>query len=349
MSGVGGADQPPAKKLKSGDDTETGTVDKFGGSIEEEATALKKLKEAGFDPEKVNRTQIIAFDQKLPHITWQASPMVHFCRAGDLPMCRFLLAKGASITKASDDGWWFPMVAAVRGGQLHVCKWLLDNGAASNVGRRFGNDRSSLWYATRSGDEKYFEVGKWLILNGALRVSDGNEGMREVDANALVLDMAPRHYHLVLRQDRLNNEIPNVQTDTRQMYLSWADGAVADHRTFFTFLCGATLKAPRYSKASLRAFFTQNLRSAAAATTLVEDMPEEKQRRVWNDLFVLPHLAGNIGVLQAIADFLGILRGRELKIVRSLTVHLRAFIDDIPDPVSSDEESYMYEGTDGDY
>ena len=346
MSSIGGADQPPVKKLKRGDD-ETGTIN-IGGPMEDEATARKKLEEVGFDPEKVNRTKMRPFDQEMPYTTWQTSPMTHFCRAGDLPMCRFLLAKGASITKASDDGWWFPMIAAVRGGQLHVCKWLLDNGAASDVGRRVGNDRSSLWYATRSGDEKYFEIGKWLILNGALSVSDGNEDMREVDANALVLDMAPRHDYLVLRRDGLKNEIPNVQTDTRQMYLSWADGALSDHSSFFTFLCGATLKAPSYSEASLRAQLTKELHNAPAANILVEDMPEERQRRVWNELFASPlrRLNGNTGVLQVIADFLGILRGKELKIVRSLAANLRAFIEDIPDPVSSDEEEDY--GTDDD-
>ena len=71
-------------------------------------------------------------------------------------------------------------------------------------------------------------------------------------------------------------------------------------------------------------------------------MPEEKQRRVWNELFTSPlrGMKGNIGVLQLIADFVGVLRGRDLKIVRTLAANLRVFIEDIPDPVSSDEEDY---------
>ena len=332
---TGGADQPPVKKQKC-DDDETGTIN-VGGPMEDEATARQKLEEIGFDPDKVDGVITYAFSQKLPHIGWQASPMVHFCRAGDLTMCRFLLAKGAPTTEAPlPHSLSFPMMAAVRGGQLDVCKWLYDHGAASDVSTRLDNDRSSLWFATRSVDERHFEIGKWLILKGALCVSKGSSNLAEFDANAMVMDMAPRHVHL------LSEDIPDVQTDTRRMYLSWAEGALSDHKHFFTFLCGATLKAPLYSAASLRDHLIKELRNAPAANILVEDMPEEKQRRVWNELFTSPlrGMKGNIGVLQLIADFVGILRGRDLKIVRTLAANLRVFIEDIPDPVSSDEEDY---------
>ena len=319
MSGIGGADQPPVKKLKHGDDTETGT-NKFGGPVEDEATARKKLKEVGFDPDNVNDVRTYAFDPAQEWDLWTAAPMGHFCRAGDLPMCRYLLAKGASITKAcdsddendddddhdddddSDDDdddeakyCSFPMMAAVRGGQLDVCKWLYNYGAASGVSRRlqlFGNHKSSLWFAARSGDEGYFEIGKWLILKGALCVSKGSSNVGDIviDTTAMAWDMFPR-FEGVLR-----GEIPNIQADTRRMYLSWAEGAIIDHRIFFTFLCGASLKAPQYSEESLRAFLDNKLCNASATTILVEDMPEEKQRRIWNVLTASPvrALAGNI-------------------------------------------------------
>ena len=346
MSDIGGADQPPVKKLKSGEDGETGTIN-VGGPVEDEDTARKKVKEVGFDPEKINDAKDCMLSSRGGVMEiWPATPLAYFCRAGDLPMCRYLLSKGASITKASHGyhGWWFPMMAAVRGGQLHVCKWLHEHGAASDVGRRGANNRSSLWHATRSGGEKYFEIGKWLILKGAICVSKGSSDVPEFDANAMVLDMEPK-----IMPSGTREEIPDVRNDTRQMYLSWAEGALSDHNHFFTFLCGATLKAPQYSEASLRAQLTKDLRNVPAANILVEDMSEEKQRRVWNELFASPlrGVNGNIGVLQLVADFVGIKRGRELKIVRMLAANLRVFIEDIPDPISSDDEDYGSDG--GDY
>ena len=72
---------------------------------------------------------------------------------------------------------------------------------------------------------------------------------------------------------------------------------------------------------------------------------------VWNELVASPlrGLNGNIGVLQLVADFVGIIRGRELKIVGSLASNLRAFIDDIPHPDSSDDEDLLHYGSDSDY
>ena len=338
---AGGADQPPVKKLKRGDD-EPGTIN-VGGPMEDEETARKKLEALEFDPDKVNDAKTYGFRpvNEMHLDCWTATPMAHFCRAGDLPMCRYLLSRGASTTKGGfdDDDEWFPMMAAARGGQLDVCKWLYSCGAASDVSRHFlmrdGDSLAPLWYATRSGDKRYFEVGKWLILKGALHGSEGNsnEGEMVIDSNSMVSDMEPR------LESRVYAQVPNKQADTRSMYLNWAEKAIIDHKNFFTFLCGASLKAAQYSEELLRVFIAKNLRSAAVANILFEDMPEEKKHRVWNELFVLPLLDGNIGVFQLIADFVGVLRGRELKTVRSLAVNLREFMDDIPEP-DSDEESY---------
>ena len=61
-------------------------------------------------------------------------------------------------------------------------------------------------------------------------------------------------------------------------------------------------------------------------------------------------MAGNIGVLQLIAEFFGILRGRELSTIRQFAVGLHEFaIEGLPDPVSSDEEDYGTDDDSGDY
>ena len=113
-SSAGGGDQPPAKKLKrSDDDEDETTTEKFGGPIEDEATALQKLEQAGIDPDLLQ----IEYDVEVTDsITWIQTPMEYFCRVGDLPMCRYLLSKGVATTGGREDDdeyeYWFPMLAA---------------------------------------------------------------------------------------------------------------------------------------------------------------------------------------------------------------------------------------------
>ena len=185
---AGGGDQPPAKKQKRGDDDEDETTtEKFGGPIEDETTALQKLEQVGFDPDLLQ----IEYDIEVTDsVTWSHTPMEYFCRVGDLPMCRFLLSKGVATTGGREDDdeyeYWFPMLAAARGGHLDVCKWLCQFGARADLGgvnelgqtplmwvcRRDSTHKSSAPYRNASG---YFEVGKWLILEGA--ISDKDPGM----------------------------------------------------------------------------------------------------------------------------------------------------------------------------
>ena len=136
--GVPGEPQP--KKRRTDNDRGDGEDDELqhDGPVEEEETARKKMKEAGFDPDDVAKQCKLsdrarkAFDTPFDKMR----PITYFCRVGDLKMCRYLLSKGASTTATSTCGWWFPMYTAALGGHLDVCKWLYAHGAKEDMGRR---------------------------------------------------------------------------------------------------------------------------------------------------------------------------------------------------------------------
>jgi len=74
----------------------------LGSPIEDEATAKQKLDDAGFDPVDANKACKVARADGVM-LKWTVTPMVHFAAAGaslagDLPMCRYLHANGASVT-----------------------------------------------------------------------------------------------------------------------------------------------------------------------------------------------------------------------------------------------------------
>ena len=140
----------------------------LGGPMYDEATARKKLEEAGFDPDDLNK--------RAEQSEWNGIlPMPTFCFKGDLYMCRYLLSKGVSTTKSCGvKDIYYPMMLAAMGGKLHVCKWLYDHGAHTDIGgvarTRMGNMLSPLFYACRSFGEHHMNVGKWLIFKGGTSI-----------------------------------------------------------------------------------------------------------------------------------------------------------------------------------
>lgn len=75
------------------------------------------MKSAGFDLDNnaINDEQRVHWaPDDIPEV-YDVTPMIHFCRTGDLKMCRYLFVNGASCTRVDDDGFWFPMYAAAMG------------------------------------------------------------------------------------------------------------------------------------------------------------------------------------------------------------------------------------------
>jgi len=278
-------------------------------------------------------------------VTWSHTPMEYFARIGDLPMCRFLLSEGAATT--SEYEYWFPMLAAARGGHLNVCKWLCQFDAREDMHaiNSFGHT-PLVWVCRRDSILKqsaphrnasgYFEIGKWLILEGALSNQSGH-----VARLRLRRDFAPR------------SNMNAKDYDPRPAYLNWADGVLADHQGFVTFLNGVCTRSLFYSESALQSLFSERLGNASAASITIECLPEDKRLRVWKELIISPlqSLAGNTGVLKSIADYAGVARGRDLRIIRGLAKELRLFIEEVPGlPQFLDDEIDDSENDDdGDY
>ena len=127
-SDVGGrGGQPPTKRQKFGDGESTSSSIAgmhVGGPMEDEATAHEKLEELGFSTDDLEAKREVPLPEGQ---SWTATAMMHFCRSGDLKMCRFLLAKGASVANPKEAEYWSPLLAAVIGGKLDVCEWLFEH------------------------------------------------------------------------------------------------------------------------------------------------------------------------------------------------------------------------------
>ena len=85
-----------------------------------------------------------------------------------------------------------------------------------------------------------------------------------------------------------------------------------------------TLSAPTYSEANLREALLARIRSTEAVHRLLRHTPPDEYLLLWGEIFPqragcpLEVFAGKSGILELIGDYVGILRGREARIVRQL-------------------------------
>ena len=278
---IGGGDRP-AKKPKHNE------IEAFGGPMDDEETARKKLKEVGFDPDTpVNSASEIIEDEGYDD---DCLPMPYFCQRGDLRMCRYLLSKGTSTTQSwvDDDNngvnhLHSPMYAAVLGGHLDVCKWLCEYGARGDIRKTNASFSTPLYISMirASGRvgigpaerERFREICRWLILNEAL---------------------CPRDNGFI--SDDLLEEAFSGAYSHRDYWVRWAEDAVQTHDGLMTFLMGTYLRV----------------------------IPKEKHKTM--NHCALSCLSGHPGIRKHIADMLGVVRGRDLRIMRELRRKLSKFI-----------------------
>jgi len=166
MSYQGEDSEPPSKKQKFGEGPSP--LFAFGGPVEDEATARRKLVEAEFDPD----APVDQFGQPIEFTLGDCAPMIYFCHEGDLKMCRYLLSRGASTTKTCETGFYCPMYAAAQEGHIKVCQFLFENGAKHDVRRENGQGWTPFAVAAV---QKRDEVVRWLALNGALCADDNSD------------------------------------------------------------------------------------------------------------------------------------------------------------------------------
>ena len=342
------AGDPRSKKQRT---SETRKIEfQPDGPVEDEATAREKMEKAGFDPDDVKNqcrlTDEAAGDIGLLHGERTMSPMSYFGGLCDLKMCRYLLSKGASTTEASEYQytdkrcWWFPMYSAACKGQLEVCKWLYKHGADRDIKKTNYCDFSPLNCSFNTWCKRQHDgaLCRWFILKGAL--SD-DTGM--IDSTIMRRDLP----HEVRRSHFVRDE-------RRPDLLYWAQEAVQDHDSFMVFLSG-TLSASAYSRGALCEKLSTRLQSDDAAEMIMSNTPEEQYELLWRKTTEsktpLSCLAGKIGLLVHIADYLGVVRGRDLRIMRSLIGPLSDFLEEVPDRTvyshDEDEESYESDSQNG--
>ena len=325
------AGEPRSKKRR--------TELKHDGPVENEETAREKMEEAGFDPDDVTKQCKLSYHACVASNTNRTlrakmHPMTYFCLIGDLKMCRYLLSKGASTTATSTDCIWFPMYSAAAGGHLNVCKWLYDHGAKEDIARRSTDN-----YWSNAGHYSPLQAAgpsqaccRWFILKGVLSLDD-KPGI--VDPERMRRDIRP---------DYDDNEIIY---DVRPQLLEWAKQSVQTHSGFMTFLLG-TLPAtvPTFSRAALRSLMAERLQSQNTVDVFIRNAPEEQCRLVWKKISQarscspVACLGGTTGILELIADFAGVVRGRDLRILRSLVGPLTKYLKDVPEG----EEGYGIQG-----
>lgn len=297
-NGGGGVDQEPMAKRRR-----TLTEAELGGPIENEETAREKLEKARFDPDNIHETKLVrCVDGE--YSVWIVNPICHFAGRGDLKMCRYLVAKGASTTDgvgfnesviASVE--WFPMAAAASNCMKDVCRWLYNHGAHNDTSREGRGDYcwrkcNPLWCAlnpnvTPNAPNQDFETAQWLVLHGAIPSDIHGNPNEEFMAKTFA------HATIVFRPGRAKVE--------RERLLKWAANICYGHDAFFAFLCG-----------------TVHLRH-----DLDERRPHElDERRPIN------YLSGHQGIRKKIAEYAGVMTGRNLRTVRGIVGPLKKALAD---------------------
>ena len=215
--------RPPSKKQRL-------ILDDDG---EEDKKARTLLKEIGFDPENVNeRCHKNNLHLGVGNVwgvrgsNYSITPMIYFCRLGNLDMCRYLFSRGADCTQSSSNNFWFPMYAAALGGSLDLCQWLFHHGGAKDdIGKKNSCNYTPLKVAINHNGKCGLEVSKWLILNGVLCIPFNPDA----SIGSVITDDAVK-----------NNLTPECgwTINRRPELLLWAREVVTTHQHFMLFLKG---------------------------------------------------------------------------------------------------------------
>jgi hypothetical protein len=316
--GDGGGKEPELKRRRLLD---------AGGPIEDDETARQKMRDAkvyqrgvdgtygeyaGFDPDNVGDSKASNVYDANVRRSNAIKPMGYFAKKGDLPMMRWLYVNGAD-TRDQDVVNWFPMYQAAMCGHLDVCKWLFQHGAAGDI-KRTAPSGSNPLSVSFPGSDKPRDLSRWLILRGAL-CKEGDAGDLDVD----------------LMRSSLNWHIPFAEE--RSELLKWAREHYQSRSSFKMFSMGTLSKKTEYSTTKLRDALMAKIGTSSTVDQILANTPLDQHRLLWDDMFpqCVPAIAGKSGVLKLIENYVGIMRGREARIIRNLTELLPGVMNDLGD------------------
>ena len=237
------------KRQKRGD----GVEEAFGGPMYDEATARKMLREVvllpadsdsddedaeeaviGFDPDDAALDNLYYVDDENDFEGVMLTPMIWFAYKGDAKMCRYLISRGASTTKGSEDGA-FPLGAAARHGHLEVCKILYANGAQNNIRRTDDSEWTPFHFAAMNDRD---QVLRWLTLHGTLCADSSSES---VEGDLIY----PETSHYPERYRRVNrNIIRGLISPSCVRLVEWAKEVTQTHSALVMFLLGTLPPSP---------------------------------------------------------------------------------------------------------
>ena len=285
----GGGNEPDPKRRRILD---------AGGPTEDEETARQKMRDArvyeigvagtyvygeydGFDPDNVSEKRLLYGSGS------QLTPMGYFSREGDLPMMRWLYMKGAD-TRDENEGFWFPMYAAAQKGEMEACKWLYEHGASSDVKRETRSELKGsrgLRPLTVALSIKLFRPLTSTVVAGMEHVLKYADLCKWLILKGVLCqdddsgNLAIEKVQFEFTWSRQGNSILNGK-----YILEWARKFQQTRVAFQAFLNG-TLARREYSRGvgPLKAF------------------------------------SGKSGILELIGDYVGVMRGREARIIRQLT------------------------------
>jgi len=317
--------QPVAKRQKTYD---------ADGPVEEDEAAREKLRRAGFDPDDVHTAMsdvdgelfgFAHFFMNTPNIT----PMAYFSYCEDLPMCRYLHhVRGAVTTRAAQEHLtepamgvrWHPIYAAAYDCRdIEIVKWLYKNGAESELlmfGTDYSVDDSSamstlFYFLCKNGvfSDCLVDFIKSLVMEGFLEDDLGNTNRGDgTKIDDFLLEM--------------EREVGYVfGGDMNDVFLGWMEELLAPNYAFHIFLLG-TARKPQYSVAGLKKIVAKRLGNVEAASMLVDGaVANGNSHDIWDQLMggagrPSSHnacLASFPGVLEKIADYVGIIKRPELR------------------------------------
>ena len=210
------------------------------------------------------------------------TPLIFFCSAGKLLIIKLLFLIGANCTKLCKNGYWFPMLAAVQYDHLDICKWLFKYGGDAkyqiNKETNLGNTPLRVAYlAWHYGRDNEGKTCRWLLQNG---------GGQHFSSQAI---SELRIYRLHGMEDLNSN-----------LLVIWMRENIQLHDTFIQFLCGVITMTATTS--TLRTI------SGRGRKRQLKQMTHQEQS--------LQIIDGHPGVMELIGDYVGLIRGKEIRMLQ---------------------------------